>query len=159
MASELAKEPIVPAGFEVPEQLETDHTVLRPLGPEHNASDHAAWTSSIEFIQATPGFGPDRSWPEPGMSLERNLEDLEMHRRHFDARVGFTYTVLDREDPDHVVGCVYIYPDPTGDHPVEVRSWVMAARPELDVEVWRAVTSWLESSWPFESFRYAPRTA
>ena len=87
------------------------------------------------------------------MSLERNLVDLEMHQRHFEERIGFTYTVLDRADPDHVVGCVYIYPDLTGDHDVEVRSWVVASRPELDVEISTAVTTWLEGRWPFADFR------
>lgn len=157
MAAEPA-EPIVPAGFAVPRALVTEHTELRPLGAEHNLSDYEAWTSSIEHIRSTPGFGPGRSWPDPELTLEQNQADLEMHWRHFQERVGFTYTVLDRQQPDRVVGCVYIYPDPSGDHPVEVRSWVVADRPELDVEVWRAVTEWLRTAWPFESFAYAPRT-
>ena len=29
---------------------------LRPLGPEHNASDYAAWTASIDHIRRTPGL-------------------------------------------------------------------------------------------------------
>ena len=41
-----------------------DDLRLSPLGPEHNASDYAAWTSSIDHIRATPGF-PDGSWPHP----------------------------------------------------------------------------------------------
>ncbi len=148
----------VPADFEVPTELDTDHALLRPLGPEHNVSDHAAWTSSVPFIRATPGFGPDRTWPLSFMSLEENLRDLEMHRRHFEERIGFTFTVLDRESPDTVVGCVYIYPDPSGEHDAEVRSWVTATRPELDREVWRAVSDWLRTSWPFESVNYADRS-
>ena len=68
---------------------------LEPLGPRHNESDYAAWTSSIAHIQATPGF-PWGSWPHE-MSLAENLADLEMHERHFEKRVGFTYTVLDPE--------------------------------------------------------------
>ncbi len=157
MTSKSAR-PFVPADFEVPTGLETAHAVLLPLGPVHNESDHAAWTSSISFIRATPGFGPDRSWPVPGMSLEQNLEDLEMHQRHFDQRVGFTYTVLDREDPTQVVGCVYIYPDPSGEFDAEVRSWVTATRPELDIEVWRAVSDWMVARWPFAGVRYADRS-
>jgi len=77
---------------------------LEPFRPEHNERDHAAWSSSIEHIRATPGF-PDGEWPRP-MSLESNLVDLVRHARDFAARDGFTYSVL---EGDEVVGCVYIY--------------------------------------------------
>ena len=52
----------VPAGFEPPAGLTTDRFVLEPLGPQHNESDLAAWTSSIDHIRATPGY-PDGQWP------------------------------------------------------------------------------------------------
>ena len=80
---------------------------LEPLGPRHNESDYAAWSSSFVHIRATPGF-PWGSWPHE-MSLAENLGDLEMHERHFETRVGFTYTVLDPESGE-VIGCLYIYP-------------------------------------------------
>jgi hypothetical protein len=38
-----------------------------------------------------------------------------------------------------------------------VRSWVRASRPELDVQLWRAVTDWLADEWPFERVAYAER--
>ncbi len=150
-------ERIVPEGFVVPPELLTEHAVLRPLGPEHNVADYHAWTSSIAHIEATPGFGPPRDWPDVDLSLEGNLADMEMHRRHFDERVGFTYTILDRAAPDRVVGCLYIYADPAGVADVEVRSWVIADRSELDHEIWSAVRIWLQVAWPFNSARYAPR--
>ena len=59
--------------------------------------DHAAWTSSVEFIHTLPGFNDpdsDDPWPIP-MSLEENLSDLERHDRDFREWKGFTYTVLD----------------------------------------------------------------
>ena len=102
-----ASVPFVPASFEPPTSLVTAAFTLEPLGPRHNESDYAAWSSSIAHIQATPGF-PWGSWPHE-MSLAENLADLEMHERHFATRVGFTYTVLDPESGD-VIGCVYIYP-------------------------------------------------
>ena len=67
--------------------------MLVPLGAEHNASDYAAWTSSMDHILATPGFA-DWGWPHP-MPLEQNLDDLVKHADDFEARRGFTYTVLD----------------------------------------------------------------
>lgn len=147
------RQPIVPADFTVPKGLNADDFVLRPLGPEHNESDYAAWTSSIDHIRNTPGF-PDGDWPSP-MSLEENLADLEMHRRHFDERVGFTYTVLDPSDHDRVIGCVYIYGHSAGG--VEVQSWVTEAEAHLDKRLWRAVSDWLANDWAFESVTYDAR--
>ena len=84
----------VPDDFEPPRSLVTPDFVLEPLGPQHNESDYAAWSSSIAHIRATPGFA-DGSWPHE-MTLEENLGDLERHARDFESRTGFTYTVLDR---------------------------------------------------------------
>src|SRR6266508_6310128 len=80
----------VPAGFVPPAGLRAPLFVLTPLGPEHNERDHAAWSSSMEHIRSTPGFG-GRDWPRE-MSLEENLEDLRGHERDFAERRGFTYT-------------------------------------------------------------------
>ena len=89
--------------------LVTDDFVLEPLGPQHNESDHAAWSSSIAHVRATPGYA-DGSWPPVGgMSLEDNLADLTRHAADFEARRGFTFTVLDPGSRE-VIGCVYLYP-------------------------------------------------
>ena len=93
------------------------------MGWQHNAADHAAWMSSIEHIHATPGY-PDGGWPPPeGMSRQQNLDDLRRHARHFEERVGFTFTVLDPADGD-VIGCVYLYPADSAEHDVSVQSSV-----------------------------------
>ena len=142
----------VPAGFEPPDGLEAERFRLAPLGPEHNERDHAAWSSSIEHILASPGFGPDATWPRP-MSLEENLADLERHAGDFAERTGFTYTVL---DGDEVVGCVYVYPDRDGEHDARVLSWVRASRADLDGPLRSAVAGWLAREWPFERPLYEP---
>ncbi len=148
--------PFVPESFEPPRGLATEQFVLEPLGPQHNAADHHAWSSSLEHIRATPGF-IGRSWPHE-MTLAENLRDLEMHARHFEGRAGFTYTVLDPASRD-VIGCVYLYPADEGDdeHDASARSWVRADRAELDEPLWRAVCDWLERDWPFERVAYAER--
>ena len=143
--------------FQPPLVLTRDGFVLEPLGPEHNERDYAAWTSSVEHIRATPGY-EDSSWPRP-MTLEENLGDLEMHARHFAARQGFTYTVLDAGTRE-VIGCVYVYPADDGVHDAQVRSWVRASRADLDVPLWRVVSNWLASdAWPFTNVLYASRGA
>jgi RimJ/RimL family protein N-acetyltransferase len=151
----VATEPFVPPGFVVPLALKREQFRLEPLGPQHNDSDYEAWSSSVEHIRATPGWGTS-SWPDE-RSLADNLRDLQGHADDFENRKGFTYTVLDPAT-DAVIGCVYIYPDKDGEHDARVLSWVQASRPELDAQLWRAVTDWLADEWPFESVAYAGRT-
>jgi hypothetical protein len=146
--------PFVPGDFEVPGELVTAEFRLEPLGPQHNAADYDAWTSSMAHIRATPGYG-DGSWPRE-MTLEENLGDLRRHAADFAGRTGFTYTVLD--PAGRVVGCVYIYP--TKDRAAGAalaESWVRADRAELDVPLYTAVSAWLADAWPFAEVRYAPR--
>ena len=74
--------PFVPDSFVVPVELRTPSFLLVPLGAEHNVSDHAAWSSSMDHILSTPGFVPKEGetdpWPHP-MSLADNLADLVEH--------------------------------------------------------------------------------
>ncbi len=145
--------PFVDPSFVPPEALDTPDFRLRPLGPEHNDSDFAAWTSSIDHIHATPGWqGSD--WPMP-MTLKANLGDLEGHAADFAARTGFTYTVL-APQADEVIGCVYIYPAKDGPG-AQVRSWVRAADAHLDAPVYDAVATWLGRDWPFSQVVYEAR--
>jgi hypothetical protein len=147
----------VPAGFAVPEGLTAGEFRLEPLGPQHNASDYAAWTASIGHIRSTPGF-PWGGWPHE-MSLADNLRDLQRHAQDFAERRGFTYTVLSTGTGE-VIGCVYIYPPPggsEGQRPAVVRSWVRADHAVLDPVLYHAVLAWLERDWPFHSVDYAPR--
>jgi hypothetical protein len=88
------------------------------------------------------------------MTLEENMEDMEMHAREFSDREAFTYSVLDGPE---VIGCLYIYPDRKGPANAVVRSWVTESRAEMDEIVWRSVSEWLRDFWPFDSFRYAER--
>jgi hypothetical protein len=154
----VSKPAFVPADFEPPPELALERFHLVPLGVEHNASDHAAWSASIAHIRATPGF-ESTDWPPlDGMSLEANRGDLAGHARDFDERTGFTYTVL-KPGTDEVIGCLYIYPARSGEHDAEVRSWVRADVAELDAPLYAEVTRWLAERWPFERVRYAVRPA
>jgi hypothetical protein len=157
----MGDELFVPDDFAVPEELIAGEFRLAPLGPQHNEADYAAWTSSIDHIRATPGFG-EGSWPRE-MSLADNLRDLQRHARDFAERRGFTYTVLSTSTGE-VIGCVYIYP-PTRQgagggerrRPASVESWVRADHAALDRPLYDAVTAWLERDWPFDAIEYAPR--
>ncbi len=136
--------------FVVPLSFECPGFRLEPLGPQHNDRDHVAWMSSIDHIRQTPDF-PHDAWPT-AMTLESNLADLVRHASDFDNRSGFTYSILDGDD---VIGCVYIYPSPTAD--ASVSSWVRASRAEMDVVTWQAISTWLETDWPFTTVEYGAR--
>jgi hypothetical protein len=149
-------EPFVPDDFEPPRELKLPEFDLVPLGAQHNESDHAAWTSSIAHIRATPGF---QSWdwpPVEGMSLDANRSDLEQHARDFAERTGFTFTVL-RPSTEEVIGCLYIYPAKDDGHDAHVRSWVRADAADLDGPLHAAVSRWLVERWPFPRVIYADR--
>jgi hypothetical protein len=143
----------VPPDFTVPIELAFGDIRLVPLGPEHNAGDYAAWTSSIDHIRATPGF-PWGSWPV-SMTASANLQDLERHADDFRLRQGFTYTVLD--SGGEVIGCVYIYPSGKEDVDAQVRSWVRADRGDMDLPLHEAVRVWLRNHWPFGFVEFPDR--
>lgn len=146
--------PLVPQGFAVPAGFRNELFVLEPLGVQHNVADHAAWTSSIEHIKATPGFA-GHGWPKP-MSLEENAADLARHAQDFADRTGFTYTVLDPASGD-VIGCVYFYPPRRNGYDVDVSSWVRADHAGLDKPLHDLVRQWLADAWPFQNPDYAER--
>lgn len=143
----------VPADFAVPASLDGPGFRLEPLGVGHNKRDHEAWMSSIDHIRATPGFELS-DWPRP-MSLDDNEADLERHAADFEARAGFTYSVM---VGDEVIGCVYIYPSSDPGYEADVRSWVCRDRAEVDAVLWKAVSAWLAASWPFNAVDYAARS-
>ena len=147
-------DPFVPDGFSPPTALDEAAFRLRPLGPEHNESDYAAWTAGMDHVRRTPGF-EGLSWPHP-MTLDENLGDLIRHADDFAARRGFTYTVLE-PDADVVIGCVYIYPAEDTGFDARCRSWVRADVAHLDIVLYRRVRSWLAEAWPFERVDYATR--
>ena len=149
-----ANDSFVPDDFVPPAALDRPEFHLRPLGPEHNESDYAAWTSSVDHIHATPGWESE-GWPRE-MTLEENRGDLVRHAADFAARRGFTYTVL-APDSETVIGCVYIYPDKPGPGAI-IESWVRAADADLDRPLWQAVSGWVETDWPFTRVVYAART-
>lgn len=159
---------VVRGGFAMdvtaPVRLDGDGFVLEPLAPRHNAEDHAAWSSSIEHIQATPGFGPSNDWgadpwPYP-MTRSENMDDLERHAQEFGEGAAFAFSVLDRPRADggDVIGCVYINPDERGVADAKCRSWVRATHAHLDEQLHRAVRAWLSSeAWPFDTVRFPGR--
>ena len=103
-----ARMSFVPDSFEPPLRLEAEAFVLEPLGPEHNESDYAAWTSSMEHIHASPGW-TESTWPR-AMTLDENRADLERHAARLRGAHAASRTPCSRRRRAIVIGCVYIYP-------------------------------------------------
>ena len=94
--------------------------------------------------------------PGREMTREENRADMQRHADDFRTRKGFTYTVIEPVSRD-VIGCVYIYPVSDRDYDACALSWVRESRAHLDAPLWRAVSEWLDSDWPFRSVKYASR--
>lgn len=136
----------IPATFDVPRTVQFPGFRLEALGSEHNERDHAAWTSSMDHIHATPGF-EGHPWPMP-MTLAENLADMEMHAREFDERTSFTWSIL-AASGDEVIGCVYLYPfDPPRPGRGRFRSWVTAARAAEDAPIRDQLDEWFAATLP-----------
>ena len=146
---------LVSADFLSPDPIRTDEFRLAPLGPEHNESDYAAWTSSMDFIRSLPGWATS-TWPKP-MTLEENLGDCLSHLARSSSGSDFAYTVL-LPDRDEVIGCVYFKPTrPPQPGAVAVLSWVTVEHAELDKPLYEAVARWLADNWPWLIVEYDPR--
>ena len=89
------------------------------------------------------------------MTEAENLRDLERHRADFEARRGFTYTVLEPGRHGDRVR-LHLSVDRAG-RDADVRSWVRADRAHLDRPLYEAVSTWLADAWPFRAVEYAPR--
>ncbi|TFV64350.1 N-acetyltransferase [Geodermatophilus sp. DF01-2] len=148
-------QPILPPGFAVPPPLRDERFHLEPLTPAHNARDHAAWTTSIDHIRATPGFA-GRAWPGIAASLEENESSLRRHEEDAAARRGFACAVLDAASGEYL-GCVYFYPPRSAEFDVDARSWVRADWARLDALLHDIVRAWLGRCWPWRSPDYAVR--
>lgn len=151
----MPSKPFVPADFSPPVALIAPGFRLEPLGPQHNRADLTAWTSSIDHIRSMPGY-PYGQWPpREGLTPAQNLRDLERHAADFEARRGFTFTVLD--PAEQVVGCVYFYPSDDRNFEMEVRFWVVKDRPGLAEQVADTVAEWLLEEWPWRLVKWRGR--
>ena len=136
----------LPDDFVVPMPPPHSDFVFEVLGPEHNESDLAAWSTSFDQIRSSPGW-ENSAWPARVYSPEENLADLLEHRDHHERRLDFAWTVLD-PGTRAVIGCVYLKPPPADGDPAIAKSWVRADRANLD-EVLRAhLSPWWEAAWP-----------
>jgi RimJ/RimL family protein N-acetyltransferase len=150
-----------PPDAPVPDGLRAEEFLLRPLGPADNALDYEA----VMATQETLRLGGNGDWPRPDFTLEENREDLEGHAADFQARRGFTYTILEPAGT-RCLGCVYVYPldavmrhvgandedvARVGDHEAVAWFWLRpdAVANDLDRRLLAALLPWLRNDFAF----------
>jgi hypothetical protein len=156
--------PFYPLLVPIPSEKSTERIFLRPLRVTDVELDYAAVMSSAEMLRRWSGS----SWPSDDFTLAENRADLERHQREHDARIAFTYTVLNPAQ-DQCLGCVYIQPSeqeeravcPTAKFPTTVGFWVRAAeiQHDLDLHLFNTLRAWLASEWQFDCILYVIRPA
>lgn len=149
--------------FAVPERLETESFVLRPILASDDRLDYDAVMESKEFLR----LWEQTTWPEDDFTVEANREDLEKLERRHAENGAFTYTVLTNDETE-CLGCVYIIATnaqmfanatvtPLADRSWEdfeatVYFWVRESRLEsgLDRAVLESLRRWFETEWEFD---------
>ena len=141
--------------FIVPEKLETDKFRLRMLTVDDVEKDYEAVLSSCEHLRNPVD---ENSWPKQNMTLEENLQDLQIHQDEFLKRVAFAYTVMSL-DENKCLGCVYIDPSEKETFDSEVYLWVRTSELKngLDELLYETVKTWINEKWQFNNVAYPGR--
>lgn len=150
-----------PPEIPLPGKLKTTLLQLRPLRTTDNALDYEAVIVSRAFLR----IGTGGLWPAEGFTPEENYQDLQRHEQDHDARVSFTFTILNLEGTE-CLGCLYVnsldlllekYPAiSTLEHsfPAGGATAVFWMRPEsqaegLDSHLLNQLIEWFSNEWSF----------
>ena len=147
-----------PSDARIPEVLQTDEFLVRPLRATDVTLDYDAVISS----RAELLLGSGGTWPRDGFTLEENLADLERHEREHQDRVAFTYTVMNPTETE-CLGCIYLVPlerilghdggsaGYLADRTAYVTFWVRHSHlaDNLDRRLLQALISWFQNEWAF----------
>ena len=158
-----------PAHASVPEQLQTEEFLVRPLRATDVALDYDAVISSRAELWLRSGG----TWPREGFTLEENLADLLRHEREHLEGAAFTYTVMNPTQTE-CLGCLYINPlgqmlQRTGGSTEQLAAigaceawvtfWVRQSRlaDNLDERLLSALLVWFRTEWAFNRVTFAAR--
>ena len=148
----------------VPERHRAGEFVFTRLTAAHAPLDHAALMSSVDYLRTWS----DSEWPADDFTVAENRAELAWHDEEHEARIAFTYSVLDA-DESRVLGCLYLRPLrdmlltrgveppagpswPGGDTPC-ARGWLRRDEPEeVERRFMGEVLTWLTGpAWAFSS--------
>ena len=147
---------LVSDSFQVPTKFEQPQFIIRKLCFSDADLDYKAVMSSIEIIKRTRGG----DWPSTSLSFEDDQIDLAWHQREFENKTSFAYTLV-TPDEKECLGCLYLYPpgyrnEESKDGDVDVSFWVTqkAYDDGLYDTLYKTLTEWLKSTWPFKKVVY-----
>lgn len=140
--------------FVIPLSLDTEYFHVRVLEDSLAKLDFEAVMSSQKRLQGIFGLGS--KWPKINMSLEENIESLKIHKKEFESREAFAYSVFNH-DKTKCLGSVYIDPSQSRHYDCEIYLWVRDDSLELDSELFNDVLKWLSNDWPFSKIAFPGR--
>jgi hypothetical protein len=148
--------PFVPLDFELPEAVEFDGFVLRPIHVNDAVIDYDAVMTSVDSIRDSYWRAP--GWPTHDLTLMQDLIDLAWHTKERQFRTSFVYIPV-TPDGTRQLGAVYIDPSVKDGYDANVQTWVRASELEqgFDERFFLTVKGWIEREWPFERVAYPGR--
>ena len=141
--------------FVVPPFLATETFHLKVLEDSLAKLDFEAVMSSKQRLKGI--FGLVSEWPKCNMSLEENIESLKNHKKEFESREAFAYSVLNHNQTK-CLGSVYIDPSQSQEYDCEVYLWVRDDSLSLDIGLYNLVIKWLTNDWPFSKIVFPGRS-
>jgi hypothetical protein len=148
--------PFVPPQFVLPEVVEFDGFVLRPIHVNDAVIDYDAVMTSIDTIRDTYWRAP--GWPQDDLSLMQDLIDLAWHTKERQFRTSFVYIPVSL-DGTVQLGAVYIDPSVKEGFDANIQIWVRGseATTGFDERLYQTVREWIARDWPFEKVAYPGR--
>ncbi len=150
------KQPLVPAGFHVPERLDGNGFHLRMLSIDDVDKDFEAVIESADRLKGL--LDPQSPWPQ-ALTKKEDMIDLAWHQREFTLRYSFAYTVMSSGE-HKCLGCVYIFPSKAASFEAAVFYWVREGdnADAFDKELGNLILQWIIEFWPFKAVAFPGRT-
>ena len=138
----------------VPECHTTGSLTFVRLTAAHAELDYEALMASRGYLRRWS----DSDWPADDFTVEENREELAWHDDEHEARIAFTYSVLD-PTRSRVLGCLYVRPLrdmllTRGVEPPEGSSWPAADAPSARGWVRRDVSEETERRFLAETLKW-----
>ncbi|MCG7551202.1 hypothetical protein [Pseudoalteromonas sp. Of7M-16] len=147
--------PFIPDTFDPPLYFDSADFYFVVLEEQVAKFDFDAVMSSQQRLQGI--FGPGSQWPKSDMTLDENIESLQVHKKEFESRLAFAYSVFN-ESKDKCLGSVYIDPSQSPSYDCEVYLWIRDDSIDLDKVLYETVLIWLQEQWPFSRIAFPGRS-
>ncbi|ESP91460.1 hypothetical protein [Pseudoalteromonas luteoviolacea] len=147
--------PFIPDTFDPPLYFDSADFYFVVLEEQVAKFDFDAVMSSQQRLQGI--FGPGSQWPKSDMTLDENIESLQVHKKEFESRLAFAYSVFNKSK-DKCLGSVYIDPSQSPNYDCEVYLWIRDDSIDLEKVLYETVLFWLQEQWPFSRIAFPGRS-